>query len=61
MFARVPHGRPVAFVSYPLCPVERRCTLADLFKRHFESVKFLRAQFREHSPHLPRNRHPNSA
>src|SRR6516165_5602434 len=32
---------------------ERSCPLADLFKRHFESVKFLRAQFREHSPHLP--------
>src|SRR6516164_7054420 len=32
---------------------ERSCPLADLFKRHFESVKFLRGQFREHSPHLP--------
>ena len=32
---------------------ERSSPLADLFKRHFESVKFLRAQFREHSLHLP--------
>src|SRR6516162_475065 len=42
----------VAFVSLPLCPVERRCTLADLLKRHFETAKLLRAQFGEHSLHL---------
>jgi|SRR5690348_8061184 len=34
---------------------ERSSPLADLFKRHFESVKFFRAQFREHSLHLRRN------
>jgi hypothetical protein len=42
-----------AFASYPSCPIERRCTLADLLKRRFETAKFFGAQFREHSPHLP--------
>jgi hypothetical protein len=32
---------------------ERGCALAYPFKRHFESVKFLGAQLREHSLHLP--------
>jgi hypothetical protein len=32
---------------------ERVGSLADFLKRHFEVTKFLRAQFREHSLHLP--------
>ena len=32
---------------------QRSGALADLLKRHFETLELLRAQFREHSPHLP--------
>jgi len=32
---------------------QRGSPLTDLFKRHFETTKLLRTQFREHSLHLP--------
>jgi len=32
---------------------ERSGALADFLKRHFQATKVLRAQFREHFPHLP--------
>src|SRR6266481_5069855 len=32
---------------------QRSGALAELLKRHFQRTKFLRAQFREHSLHLP--------
>jgi len=32
---------------------QRGSALAEPLKRHFETMKLLRAQFREHSPHLP--------
>ena len=32
---------------------QRGSALADFLKRHFEATKLLRAQFREHSLHLP--------
>jgi hypothetical protein len=44
--------RQEAWDSSQVCPCERGSPLADLLKRHFETLKLLRAQFREHSPHL---------
>src|SRR5579863_1355468 len=44
--------------SNPLAPTisfrlhKRNGALADLLKRHFKTTKLLRAQFREHFPHL---------
>ena len=35
-----------------VCPGERGSPLADLLKRHFQTTKLIRAQFREHSSHL---------
>src|SRR6516162_11247764 len=32
---------------------QRGSAFANSFERHFETMKLLRAQFREHSPHLP--------
>src|SRR6202011_826633 len=32
---------------------QRRSALTDFLERHFEAAKFLRAQLREHLPHLP--------
>ena len=36
-----------------LLPIERGSALADFLEPHFKTAKLLRAQFREHFPHLP--------
>jgi hypothetical protein len=43
----------VAFVSLSSLHHERSSALTCFLKRHFEAIKFLRTQFREHSFHLP--------
>src|SRR5580693_6666486 len=42
-----------AYKTQPLCSIKRRGALTDFLERHFEAAKFLRAQLREHLPHLP--------
>src|ERR1700685_1516890 len=45
----------IGFRLQPLTSVlhQRGSALTDFLKRHFEAAKFLRAQIREHFPHLP--------
>src|SRR6266853_2788203 len=52
---RICYARPAGpkDVSSTLLLHQCRSPLADLLKLRFEAPKLLRAQFREHSPHLP--------